>query len=219
MLIHLANLIILASFLVSDVMWLRALSIVGGGVWICYFTVAFAEVNWPGIGWNVVFTAINIWYIIQLILERRPIQFTEHERNLKYLVAPDLDQRTWSQLIKQGQVLSGDELRIEEATSLDSVYLVMSGELGLENTQLDQEYLSPGELFGGLSYLSDIPFDQHVIETKELSLIMWQKGVLESILKDAPKVEAIFQKLFGDEIARRKLKNNELDSSQPSIQP
>ena len=204
MLIHIANIIILASFLVSDVMWLRALSIVGGGVWISYFTVAFTEVNWSGIGWNVVFTAINVWYIVQLILERRPIQLTEHERSLKHLVAPDLSQRDWSQLIKKGQVIAGKELLIEKEAVLDSIYLIMAGKLSLENDKLNEERLTSGQLFGGLSYLNDVPFDQQVKEYDQLSLIAWNKDVLKKHLQDAPHIEAIFQRLFGDEIARRK---------------
>ena len=212
MLIHIANLIILASFLVSDVMWLRALSIIGGGVWICYFSVSFAEVNWSGIGWNVVFTAINIWYIVQLILERRPIPFTEHERNLKHQVAPDLSPRDWYRLLKKGQVMSGDELRLEKDSILDAVYLVMTGELSLETSEAENEHLTTGQLFGGLSYLNDQPFKQQLIDSNNLSLIAWPKDVLNKHLQSAPEIESVFQRLFGDEIARRKVEAKALDS-------
>ena len=109
-----------------------------------------------------------------------------------------------SNVIKKGQVIAGKELIIEKEAVLDSIYLVMAGKLSLENDKLNEERLTSGQLFGGLSYLNDVPFDQQVKEYDELSLIAWNKDVLKKYLQDAPHIEAIFQRLFGDEIARRK---------------
>ena len=46
--------------------------------------------------------------------------------------------------------------------------------------------------------------DQKVVEHKDLFLISWQTDMLKKYFKDTPQVEAIFQRLFGDEITRRK---------------
>lgn len=47
MLMHIAYVIILASFLVKDVLWLRALSVLGGFMWIAFFATLGA-VDWGG---------------------------------------------------------------------------------------------------------------------------------------------------------------------------
>jgi hypothetical protein len=207
MLIHIANLIILASFLVSDVMWLRALSILGGGVWICYFSFTFTEVNWSGIGWNILFTAINMYYIAQLILDRRPISFTENERSVKYLIAPDLSPREWSKLLKRGEVITGEELTLKEEGISDSVLLVMTGQLTLSSEQEGTIKLSAGELFGGVSFLTGSIWSHEVQSSAEASLVSWKREALSKYLSNTPSVEAIFQRLFGDELARRKSSN------------
>ena len=200
MLIHLANVIILASFLVGDVMWLRSLSIIGGGVWVCYFSTEFTEVNWSGIGWNVLFTLINVWYIIQLILERRPISLTERERELKHLIAPDLELREWSKLLQAGEVVSGEAVLVTEGSSLDSVYLMMSG-AGQRTRNGVSEELSVGQLIGALPYLTEGLSPEHVESLPGAQLIRWSNNALKVYLNGAPESRAVFQRLLGAEVS------------------
>ena len=73
MLIHIANILILLSFLVTEIMYLRLLSIFGGLAFIGYFSLNFDTVQWSGILWNTLFIMINLYQVVQLVIERRPI--------------------------------------------------------------------------------------------------------------------------------------------------
>ena len=83
MLIHLANILILLSFLVTEIMYLRLLSIFGGFAFIGYFSLNFDTVQWSGILWNSLFIMINLYQVVQLVIERRPIKFNERELQIK----------------------------------------------------------------------------------------------------------------------------------------
>ena len=55
----------------SRVCLLRALNIVAGGFFIAW-ALSFESPLWASIGWNVLFSAVNLWRIWLAILERRP---------------------------------------------------------------------------------------------------------------------------------------------------
>ena len=203
MLIHIANLIILSSFLVSDVIWLRLLSVVGGFAWIGYFTFSIPSIGWAGIGWNVIFISINLYYIIQLILERRPVHLTDQERALKHQLAPDLEARTWADILKLGQIVRHQGVLIEAGTELQSIYLLLNGQLAASHCGIS-ESLTTGSLIGGISYLNNLPYPDQIESREEVEMIHWSKSTLQEYLERTPEALSIFQQLFGSEIAQQR---------------
>ena len=79
---HLAFALIALSFLVRDILWLRALSIAASLASISYSYYAPARPLWLVIGWNIVFIALNLTQITLLLRERRGVSFTDQEREL-----------------------------------------------------------------------------------------------------------------------------------------
>ena len=203
MLIHIANLIILSSFLVSDVIWLRCLSVVGGFAWIGYFTFSIPTIGWAGIGWNVVFISINLYYIIQLILERRPVHLTDQERALKHQLAPDLEARTWADILKLGKTIRHQGILIEAGNELKSVYLLLNGQLSVSHRGVS-DALTAGSLIGGVSYLNNLPYPDQIESSEEVEMIHWSKPTLQEYLERTPEALTIFQQLFGSEITQQR---------------
>src|SRR5262245_51875725 len=70
-LINAANVLYLASYVVRDILWLRALTMVAGLALVFYYALLPAPLV-VAIAWNAVFLAINAWQIRLLLLERRP---------------------------------------------------------------------------------------------------------------------------------------------------
>ena len=104
MLIHIINILILLSFLVTEIMYLRLLSIFGGLAFIGYFSLNFDTVQWSTIIlWNTLFIMINLYQVIQLVIERRPIKFNERELQLKKIAFPDISDREWLGLLEIGE--------------------------------------------------------------------------------------------------------------------
>src|SRR4051812_46676704 len=80
-LIHLANVLLLFSFLVRDILWLRALNLLAGVAFIVYFATGSPFVAAP-VAWNTLFLSINIVQIWRLLLERRPVRLRAEELSL-----------------------------------------------------------------------------------------------------------------------------------------
>jgi hypothetical protein len=67
-LIHIANVLYVISYLVKKTLWLRLLTVVAGSVLIAYYALLPVPL-WAAIGWNVVFLAVNLRQIQVLLLE------------------------------------------------------------------------------------------------------------------------------------------------------
>jgi hypothetical protein len=73
-----ANVLYLASYSVRDILWLRVLTVTAALLLIPYY--AFQPIPLTvAIAWNVLFIAINTYWIIRLIIERRPVHLTPDE--------------------------------------------------------------------------------------------------------------------------------------------
>ncbi len=64
LLIHAANVLYLLAFMVRDILWLRLLTVVAAACLIPYFYFQPEPLFTP-IYWNLVFTALNIFWIVR----------------------------------------------------------------------------------------------------------------------------------------------------------
>ena len=81
LLIHAANVLYLFAFMVRDILWLRVLTVVAASCLIPYFCFR-PEPLMAAIYWNLAFTALNIFWIVRLLLERRPVKLSAEEQRL-----------------------------------------------------------------------------------------------------------------------------------------
>ncbi len=90
LLIHTAKVLYLFAFMVRDILWLRILTVIAVACLIPYFYFRPEPLMTP-IYWNLVFTALNLYWIVRLLLERRPVKLSEEEQRLCELCVPDHD--------------------------------------------------------------------------------------------------------------------------------
>jgi hypothetical protein len=99
LLIHAANVLYLFAFMVRDILWLRILTIVAAACLIPYFYFRPEPLMTP-IYWNLVFTALNIYWICRLLLERLPVKLSADEQRLCELVFRTTTPREMIKLLK-----------------------------------------------------------------------------------------------------------------------
>ena len=201
MLMHIAYVLILASFLVKDVLWLRLLSIAGGGVWIAFFTF-LTPIDWGGIGWNVFFGLINLWHVSQIVIQRRPVQLSSHERELKHLVFPELSDRHWSELLNLSERSDTLGTIITEEETPNAVYLISRGHAQAHQRE-GKQTLPSGTVVGGISYLTGQPTHERIECEQNTEVLMWPISELKVYLERTPAAMSSFQRIFGLEIARQ----------------
>jgi hypothetical protein len=80
-LVHFSNILLLVAYSVRDILWLRWFAVAAALTNIPYFLLQ-DSVLWPPILWALVFTAINLYQIARLYLERRPVVLSDDEQKL-----------------------------------------------------------------------------------------------------------------------------------------
>ena len=73
-LVHFSNVLMLASYSVRDILWLRWFAVAAAITNIPYFVLQPKKL-WPPVIWALVFTAINLYQILRIYFERRPVVF------------------------------------------------------------------------------------------------------------------------------------------------
>src|SRR6184192_2710557 len=84
-LVHFSNVLMLVSYSVRDILWLRWFAVAAALTNIPYF-LAQPETLWPPVVWALVFTTINLYQITRIYLERRPVALSEDEQKLYDMV-------------------------------------------------------------------------------------------------------------------------------------
>ena len=87
---HLAFGLIAFSFLVKDILWLRAISIIASLFSVFYNYFIPVEPMWIAIGWNFVFVAVNLYHIAIIIYEKRPVHMSPKHKELYETMFKDL---------------------------------------------------------------------------------------------------------------------------------
>ncbi|HEY1232673.1 MAG TPA: hypothetical protein VGH22_04785 [Candidatus Binatia bacterium] len=101
-LVHLSNILLLVAYSVKDILWLRWFAVAAAITNIPYFLLQ-QNVLWPPILWALVFTAINLYQIAHLYLERRPVVLSPDEQKLYDLGFQSLRPREFVSLSLVGE--------------------------------------------------------------------------------------------------------------------
>jgi len=82
-----ANATYLVSYVVRDILWLRILTVVAVALLIPYYLMQVVPLR-AAIEWNILFIAINCYWVVRLIIERPPVHLAPDEARLYELSFP-----------------------------------------------------------------------------------------------------------------------------------
>src|SRR5499425_1333260 len=99
---HFSNILLLVSYSVRDILWLRWFAVAAALTNIPYF-LSQRTVLWPPVLWAAVFTAINLYQIARIYLERRPVVLSADEQKLYDLGFHSLRPREFVSLSLAGE--------------------------------------------------------------------------------------------------------------------
>jgi len=203
-LIHGANVLYLVSYAVRDILWLRILTVVAALTLIVYFLTR-SDPLYVAVYWNLLFTAINIFWVIKLIVERRPVRLTGNDLRLYQLVFRCLTPREMRKLLNLGTWRRAEpgECFIHEGETLDHLMVICAGKVEITRANGASELLGAGQFVGGSSFISarQASADASALETTWY--MSWPKDSLNTFLKNAPELNAALTTTIGFDIVNR----------------
>ena len=180
--------ILLASYIMRDILWLRVLTVFSLSFEIPYFYFQ-ADPLWDGIGWDFAFILINTYWIVRLVIDRRPVHFTEEQKRLWETAFHRLRPRHARELFKRAKYksIAPNEIISTPRGRFDELALISVGRVGLYIDGKKVEELVPGNFVGSAAFLErdlDLPTMATVVAMEHTSLMTWNKHDLRTLIKD-----------------------------------
>ena len=213
--IHAANILLLIAYSVRDVLWLRLFAVSASLIAIPFYMLQ-PTVLWAPLAWSVVFAAINLFQSWLLFIERRPVQLTAEEEEVRRLAFQDLPPRKVLQVLNIGSWVTAEvgERLIERGKLPDSVSLIVRGKVRITKDGRMLGELIPGDVVGSALILNGIPSNVDAVTIEPLRAMRWQIGTLQKYLSANPETRAVMQRHLARDLAG-KIGRLVVDSSQP----
>lgn len=202
--IHIANVLYLLSYSMRDVLWLRILTVVAAGFLVPYFYFRSEPLMAP-IYWNVVFTAIILYWIARLLNERRPIRLSDDEQRLCRLGFRMLAPR---EMLKLLNIAAWHEAPpgtcfVHTGDKLDRLIMIFRGKSEVRIDGRSADCLEDVQFIGEISYFTGEVAMADVIAVDTTRYACWPVDWLSSFLRRNPEMRASFQIILGRALTRR----------------
>jgi CRP-like cAMP-binding protein len=204
LLVHFSNVLLLVAFSVRDILWLRWFAVAAALTNIPYFVLQ-RQILWPPILWGLVFMAINLYQIVRVYMERRPVQFSEDEQKLYGMAFKSLRPREFVSLLLAGEwktAAVGDTI-LQEGKPVSAVNIVISGSLQMRKNGKELMLLKPGYLIGTGMALSGQPSPMAATFTEPARYFSWPLTNLRVFLDKRPDLRQGLQSLVNRDLAAK----------------
>jgi hypothetical protein len=194
LLFHVANVLYLIAYMVRDVLWLRVLT-VAGAFCLMPFYYFRAEPLLAPLYWTLLFTALNLYWIVRLLMERAPKKLTAEERKLYDLVFRTMSSREMIRLLKIAtwQQTEAGECFVERPKPLERLLVIFSGQARVEVDGRPVTDLRPGQFIGTIDFVAEEAASADVRAAEPTRYVAWPKSNLRSVMRDNPELHLALQ--------------------------
>src|SRR5215510_4542124 len=203
-LVHFSNILLLVSYSVRDILWLRWFAVAAALTNMPYFLLQHT-VLWPPVLWALVFTAINLYQIARIYLERRPVVLSPDEQRLYDLGFKALRPREFVSLVLAGQwrdAAPGERI-IAQEQPIERLSIPISGRVEVSREGRSLGSFAPGQMIGlALAVTGEqASFDAAFSEPGRY--MSWPLATLRTFLDKRPELRVALQRLAGHDLAMK----------------
>jgi Popeye protein conserved region len=201
-LVHFSNILMLASYSVRDILWLRWFAVAAALTNIPYFLLQ-GTVLWPPVLWALVFTAINLYQIARLYLERRPVVLSQDEQKLYDLGFRSLRPREFVSLSLVGEWKNAEagEKVMTEGEPVSSLCIPITGSADVRRRGERIGAVRPGNIVGTALALTGEPSPVEVTFTEPTRYMRWSLPSLRRFMDKRPDLRVTLQSLVNRDLA------------------
>jgi Popeye protein conserved region len=214
LLVHFANILLLISYSVRSMLWLRWFAVASALTVVPYYVVQ-ENVLWPPVFWAAVFTTINLYQIARLYAERRPLVLSADEQRLYDLAFRALRPRQFLSLTLIGEWKNGSagDKVLTEGERVSAVSIATSGAIEVRRKGERLATLRPGQIVGTALALTDSPSPVSAAFTEAGRYMQWPVSQLRIFSDRDPELRTALQSLLNRDLAAK------LESAASLIRP
>lgn len=201
-LVHFSNILLLVAYSVRDILWLRWFAVAAAITNMPYFLLQ-DTVLWPPVLWALVFTAINLYQISRIYLERRPVVLSADEQRLYELGFQSLRPREFISLTLVGEwesAAAGDRILIE-GEPVSRLCVAITGRAHVDKRGQRIGTLEPGHIVGTGLALTGAPSPVDATFSEPARYMSWPLSSLRTFMDQRPDLRVTLQGLVSRDLA------------------
>ncbi len=195
---HLSFLLVATSFMMRDIILLRALSITSGLIGISYNFLSASEPRWIPIIWLCVFIGINVSMIVVFYFSNRQTGLSVKDLEIwktNFLGLTVDEFRRIRKLFDFQSYKAGDVLT-EMGEENHFLYFVTSGQLEVRREGESINTLVSGDVIGEMSFLTETAANADVIADDQTKCIVIDRKKLRTVMMKHPSFHLSMTNLF-----------------------
>jgi len=210
---HLSYVLIAVSYWLTDMFWLRLMAIVGLSLEILYFLFSGGDLR-TGIGWDLVFIAINAYQLHRLVQDRLSLRLPEADRDVLRSVLTGLDDAQIARLLVAGRFsdIAEGTILAEENKSLDKLFFICAGHVRVTIAAREVAHLEKGNFVGEVAFLTEKPATATVVAEDSVRVLVFERADLSRFFRNEAEVAGLIYQLLGRELANKIKVSNTLIS-------
>lgn len=205
LLLNTANVLYIFCYGVRDVLWLRILAVAAMFLLLPYYALQAVPMV-ECILWQLVFIAINIFWIIVIIRERRPPRLTDAETLLYVDVFQGCcSARDMQRLVSQAdwnQVADGTFL-IKRNTDPKKLFIIREGRVSVQVNGQHIAFCEKDSVVGDMSFLTHEKTVADVIAAGPVQYLSWPRDVLERMFESKVELKSAIHEIIGRDLIRK----------------
>lgn len=211
--LNFANILYLVCYAVRDVLWLRLFCVTAMCAIMPYYVWGEETPLMFCIWWNVIFMAINIFWIVVIIRQRQPPKMTYKQKQLfAEVFEPSCSPREMLTLLAVSERVEFQigELVVNRSSNPNGLMLIEQGQANvtIERDGAVLATLGRGDFIGEMSFLTGEPAVADVAACTPLKIIRWEKKQLENLFESRHDLKSVINEIIGRDLVHKIVSND-----------
>ena len=206
---HFTYVLLILSFLMRRMVWLRALAISSGVAKIIYrLYFVFDPIS---VFWEAVFVLVNVGQLVLIWWENRAPAYTEEERQFIDVAGPTLPAATARRLLKTGRwadIPAGERLTVD-GQRVEALTFISSGLVQIEKNGTKIGACGPGDFLGEMTYANGKAATATAVTIEPTRVLRFERKALEAAQAARPIIRIALQASFNRNLIDKLLRSNE----------
>ena len=203
-----AYIVIAMSYFLTNIFWLRVTAVIGLFLEILYFRLS--GTGFPGMLWDSVFIAINLYVLIWLVRDRLNARLPTDEAPTLRAAFEGLDDSQIAKLLRAAdwkEFAPGDVLTRQDAP-VDALYFLYTGRAIVEVDGSFVTYLEKGSFVGEIAYLTGNPATARVTIDEQARVLVFSKMRMAKVIASDKQINGIIYQVLGRDLAQKMRRAN-----------
>ena len=170
---HLGYIFTFSALSIKDVLWLR---VILATAQIILGVYQFLVQRYDVVIWNTIFTIVNMYHIVRIINERKPVQIPDAIKDIYEKIFFNLTTKEFMDYWNLGEPSIGNDSNIiNEGEKQENLFLILEGRGVVTQSSNEIASLSRGDFIAEISFLTEEPASANVFLSNDVKYIKWSQ--------------------------------------------